>query len=126
VSADTQKEPEEKDADRRTQAAACAQVTIWRARKPENMGNYCVRVRLAPYVHDRHRFDHGVRDYCWRCAMTGADRVIRWSTAGAVADTAAVASCEHAYALVRPHGEIMMSEPAPFSRAGSAGVRLMR
>jgi hypothetical protein len=27
---------------------------------------------------------------------------------------AAVASCEHAYALVRAHGEIMMSEPAPF------------
>ena len=32
--------------------------------------------RLAPYVHDRHRADHGVRDYCWRCAVTGADRVI--------------------------------------------------
>jgi hypothetical protein len=26
---------------------------------------------------------------------------------------AAVASCEHAYALVRAHGEIMMPEPAP-------------
>jgi len=28
--------------------------------------------------------------------------------------SATVASCEHAYVLVRPHGEIMMSEPAPF------------
>ena len=37
-----------------------------------------------------------------------ADRVIRWTTAGAVvgvAAVAAVASYEHAYALVRPHGE---------------------
>jgi Protein of unknown function (DUF2637) len=37
-----------------------------------------------------------------------ADQVIRWTTAGAVvgvAAVAAVASCEHAYALVRAHGE---------------------
>ena len=37
-----------------------------------------------------------------------ADRVIRWTTAGAVvgvAVVAAVASYEHAYALVRAHGE---------------------
>ena len=71
------------------------------------LGFFC-RDRLAPYVHDRHRADQGVRDYCWRCAMTGADRVIRWSTAGAVvgvAAAAAVASYEHAYALVRLHGE---------------------
>ena len=35
-------------------------------------------------------------------------QIIRWSTAGAVAGVAAVAavaSCEHAYALVRAHGE---------------------
>ncbi|TVZ02935.1 DUF2637 domain-containing protein [Trebonia kvetii] len=40
--------------------------------------------------------------------MTTADRVIRWTTAGAVvgvAAVAAVASYEHAYALVRAHGE---------------------
>ena len=40
--------------------------------------------------------------------MSGADRVIRWSTAGAVlgvAVVAAVASYEHAYDLVRAHGE---------------------
>src|SRR6516165_3420183 len=43
----------------------------------------------------------------WRCAMT-TGQIIRWSTAGAVvgvAAVAAVASCEHAYALVRAHGE---------------------
>src|ERR1700756_1616684 len=40
--------------------------------------------------------------------MTGADTVIRWSTAAAVigvAVVAAVVSYEHAYALVRGHGE---------------------
>ena len=40
--------------------------------------------------------------------MTAADRVIRWTTAGVVvgvAAVAAVASYEHAYALVRAHGE---------------------
>src|ERR1700757_3884391 len=40
--------------------------------------------------------------------MSGADRVIKWSTAGAVigvAAVAAVASYEHAYDLVRAHGE---------------------
>jgi Protein of unknown function (DUF2637) len=40
--------------------------------------------------------------------MSSADPVIRWSTAVAVLDlaaVAAVASCEHAYDLVRAHGE---------------------
>lgn len=40
--------------------------------------------------------------------MTGADRTIRWSTTAAVigvAMVAAVVSYEHAYALVRAHGE---------------------
>ena len=43
-----------------------------------------------------------------RCPVTEADRVIRWSTALAVlgvAAVAAVASYEHAYDLVRAHGE---------------------
>ena len=43
-----------------------------------------------------------------RCAVTTTEHVIRWSTAGAVvgvAAVAAVASYEHAYALVRAHGE---------------------
>jgi hypothetical protein len=50
----------------------------------------------------------GVRYSGWRCAVTGADRVIRWTTAGAVvgvAAVAAVASYERAYALVRAHDE---------------------
>jgi len=34
-----------------------------------------------------------------------ADRVIRWTTAGAVAGVAAMASYEHALALARAHGE---------------------
>jgi hypothetical protein len=40
--------------------------------------------------------------------MTAADRIVRWSTAGAVvgvAAVAAVASYEHAYDLVQAHGE---------------------
>jgi hypothetical protein len=40
--------------------------------------------------------------------MTAADRIIRWTTAGAVVGVAAVAgvaSYEHAYALVWAHGE---------------------
>jgi len=40
--------------------------------------------------------------------MTASEHVIKWSTAGAVvgvAAVAAVASYEHAYALVRAHGE---------------------
>jgi Protein of unknown function (DUF2637) len=40
--------------------------------------------------------------------VSGADRIIKWSTAGAVlgvAAVAAVASYEHAYDLVRAHGE---------------------
>jgi Protein of unknown function (DUF2637) len=44
----------------------------------------------------------------WRCAVTAAEHVIRRSTAGVVVGVAAVAamaSYEHAYALVRAHGE---------------------
>ena len=40
--------------------------------------------------------------------MSGADRIIKWSTALAVlgvAAVAAIASYEHAYALMRAHGE---------------------
>src|ERR1700722_5347238 len=64
--------------------------------------------RHATYVHDSHGPDHGVYAHCRRCAMSGADRIIRWSTALAVlgvAAVAAVASYEHAYDLVRAHGE---------------------
>jgi hypothetical protein len=54
----------------------------------------------------RNRADQDFRDR-W-CPVTAADRVIRLTTAGAVvgvAVVAAVASYEHAYALVRAHGE---------------------
>ena len=37
--------------------------------------------------------------------MTAAHRVVGWPTAGAVVEVAAVASYEHAYALVRVQGE---------------------
>lgn len=37
--------------------------------------------------------------------MSGADWIIRWSIALGVAAVAAVASYEHAYDLVRVHGE---------------------
>lgn len=40
--------------------------------------------------------------------MTVVDRIIRWSTAAAVigvAVVAAIVSYEHAYALIRAHGE---------------------
>jgi hypothetical protein len=43
-----------------------------------------------------------------KCAMPGTDKAIKWSTAAAVigvAVVAAVVSYEHAYALVRAHGE---------------------
>ena len=37
--------------------------------------------------------------------MTTTGQIIRWSTPEAVVGVAAVASYEHAYALVRAHGE---------------------
>ena len=46
--------------------------------------------------------------------MSGGDRVIKWSTAGAVlgvAAVAAVASYEHAYDLVLAHGEAGWTAP---------------
>ena len=52
----------------------------------------------------------------------GADQIIRWSTADAVvgvAAVAAVASYEHAYALVRAHGESgWMARLVPFTLDG--------
>jgi hypothetical protein len=70
--------------------------------------DFVSEARVAPYAHDRHRADNRVRAYCRWCAVSGADRVIRWSTALAVLGVAAVAaaaSYEHAYDLVRAHGE---------------------
>jgi hypothetical protein len=52
--------------------------------------------------------------------VTATDQVIRWTTAGAVvgvAEVAAVASYEHAYALVRAHGEDFRSFGPPSARA---------
>ena len=64
--------------------------------------------RLRAVSLGRRHADCGVLACCWRCAVNGGDRVIRWSTALAVlwvAAVAAVASYEHAYDLVRAHGE---------------------
>ena len=48
-----------------------------------------------------------------------SDRVIRWTSAGAVAGVAAKASYEHAHALVRPHGEAGRTErPASLTMDG--------
>jgi hypothetical protein len=47
--------------------------------------------------------------------VTAADRGIRWMTAGAVVGVAAVASYEHAYALVRAHGEDEFRSSGPSS-----------
>jgi hypothetical protein len=58
--------------------------------------------------------------------VTAADRVIRWTTAGAVvgvAAVAAVASYEHAYALARAHGEAGGDGPAGTADGGRADLR---
>jgi Protein of unknown function (DUF2637) len=48
-----------------------------------------------------------------------ADRVIRWTTAGAVAGVAAMTSYEHAHALVRAHGEAgRTGRPVPLTMDG--------
>ena len=39
-------------------------------------------VRRAPYVHDQHNPDHGVRSAFSRCVVTTADEVIRTTTMG--------------------------------------------
>ena len=91
-----------------TESAICtAECLGGRPDHQSRLGFFCPD-RHAPYVHDRHRPDGGVSACCWRCAVSGGDRVIRWSTALAVlgvAAVAAVASYEHAYDLVRAHGE---------------------
>jgi hypothetical protein len=78
--------------------------------------------RVATYVHDRHRPEHRVFACCWRCAISGAERVIRWSMAVAVLGVAAVAavvSYEHACDLVRAHGESgWMAHMVPLTGAG--------
>jgi hypothetical protein len=55
--------------------------------------------------------------------MSGADRIISWSTALAVlgvAAVAAVASYEHAYDLVRAHGETVNRSFNPLRGLGDA------
>ena len=56
--------------------------------------------RLAPYVHDRHRADHGVYARCWRCAMNSADgssgglpRLVSLPHDPAPSNTAVTAEC---------------------------------
>jgi len=92
-------------------AVTCGVARLPRTGKRVTAGQrvaYVSEDRHAPYVHDRHRRENRVFACCWRWAVNGGDRVIRWSTAVAVlgvAAVAAVASHEHAYDLVRAHGE---------------------
>jgi hypothetical protein len=66
-------------------------VVCVRGPRPTNCA--CYRYRPDQYFCNR------------RCPVMAADQVIRWTTAGAVVGVAAVASYEHAYALVRADGE---------------------
>src|SRR5487761_1224018 len=52
--------------------------------------------------------------------VRAADRVIRWTTAGAVAGVAAMASYEHAHALVQAHGEAGRTERPPLRDTSQA------
>jgi hypothetical protein len=59
--------------------------------------------------------------------MTTADRVIKWTTAVAVVGVAAVASHEHAYALVRAHGEAgWTARLVPLTRRSTSISRLLK
>jgi hypothetical protein len=80
---------------------------VHRPGKPEHPVRICVRgPRPTNRTCKRVRSDHVV--FAGRCPVITADRVIRLTTAGAVIGVAAVAavtSYEHAYALVRAHGD---------------------
>ncbi len=52
-----------------------------------------------------------------------AVRIIRRATGGAVADVAATAACEHAYALVRAHGEASRDGATGLAHGGRADLR---
>jgi hypothetical protein len=85
-------------------------------------------VRVATYVHDRHRAHHGVRDYCWRCAMTGADRIIRWSTwlpyvSSRSAWYAVMTSCTRSLApsLASSRATCVLAVPTVMCRAAGRG-----
>jgi hypothetical protein len=49
-------------------------------------GHDVSEVRRAPYVHDQHHPDHGVRSASSWCVVTTADRVIRTTTVGGAGD----------------------------------------
>ena len=70
--------------------------------------------RHAPYVHERHCPDQGVFAYCRRCAMSGGDRVIRWSTTFAVIGVAVASYARTAWpALMTPWVADAPAQPRP-------------
>jgi hypothetical protein len=86
--------------------------------RQDSPGRDCVRrPRPANCACWFYRPDH---DHCsWWCPVMAADRVIRWTTASAAAGVAAMASYEHAYALVRVHGEAgRTGRPVPLTMDG--------
>lgn len=70
---------------------------------------WCARNRHALYLHDRRCPDRGVFACYCRCAMSGADRVIRRSTAGAVLGIAATLAVNVAHDL----GHGLIGDGAP-------------
>ena len=84
-----------------------------------------IRGASAP---NHHHISLLLRVRAWRwCPISAADRIIRWTTALAVASAAAIVSYGHAGPLVRVHGKTdwtSPSHPADRGRVDRAGAPL--